>query len=79
MTDAIGKLVMLEPIDHPGKQVVHQGEEHSLIIGGFSYGGPSSVFIVVPALDGRNETISLESKSQNGCFVHSGMSSGRGV
>ncbi|KAL1298409.1 uncharacterized protein LOC107614206 [Arachis ipaensis] len=38
-----------------------------------------SVFVLVSGLDGRNESISLESKSHKGCFVHSGMSSGKEV
>ncbi|KHN33334.1 uncharacterized protein LOC114387609 [Glycine soja] len=79
LTDAIGKSVMLEPFDHPGMQVIHQGIELPLTVVGSSSGGPSSVFVVVPGLDGQKETISLESKSHNGCFVHSGLRSGRGV
>jgi len=79
LTDAIGKTVMLEPYDHPGMRVIHQGMEHPLTVAGSSSGCSSCVFVVVPGLDGRKETISLESKSYNGCFVHSGLHSGRGV
>ncbi|RDX87206.1 hypothetical protein CR513_31356, partial [Mucuna pruriens] len=70
LRDAIGKSVMLEPFDHPGMRVIHQGIQHPLTVVGSS--SASSVFIVVRGLDGRNETISLESKSHSGCFVHSG-------
>ncbi|MED6210867.1 hypothetical protein PIB30_068196 [Stylosanthes scabra] len=59
--DVIGKSMMLEPFDLPGTRVDSSS---------------SSVFLVVQGLDGRNESISLESKSHRGCFVHSGMSSG---
>lgn len=76
LTDSIEKSVMLEPIDLPGMNVVHQGANQPLII---SNGGPSSVFLVVPGLDGRNGTISLESQSNKGCYVHSGLSSGSEV
>ena len=80
LRDVIGKSVMLEPFDLPGMRVIHKGVEHLLtIVDSSSYGGASSSFLVVPGLDGRNETISLESKSHKGCFVHSGMSSGREV
>jgi len=79
LTDVIGKTIMLEPFDHPGMRVIHQGMEHPLTVADSSSGGSSCVFVVVPGLDGRKETISLESKSHNGCFVHSGLHSGRGV
>ncbi|XP_027343409.1 uncharacterized protein LOC113855979 [Abrus precatorius] len=78
LTYAIGKTVMLEPFDHPGMRVIHQGTENPLSIVDSSSDG-SSDFLLVPGLDGRKETISLESKSQNGCFVHSGIHIGRGV
>ncbi|XP_057456214.1 uncharacterized protein LOC130747331 [Lotus japonicus] len=76
LTDSIGKSVMLEPIDLPGMSVIHQGANKPLII---SNGGPSSFFLVVPGLDGQNGTISLESESNKGCYVYSGLSSGSGV
>nr|KYP58476.1 hypothetical protein KK1_013885 [Cajanus cajan] len=79
LTDAIGKSVMFEPFGHAGMRVIHQGIQHPLTIVGTSSSGSSSVFVVVPGFDGRNETISLESKSHNGCFVHSGLHSGGGV
>ncbi|MED6169897.1 hypothetical protein PIB30_025463 [Stylosanthes scabra] len=64
LRDVIGKSVMLELFDLPGTRVDSSSP---------------SVFLVVQGLDGRNESISLESKSHRGCFVHSGMSSGMEV
>ncbi|XP_061361383.1 uncharacterized protein LOC133305236 [Gastrolobium bilobum] len=78
LTDATGKEVMLEPFDLPGMNVIHQGADQPLV-GDSSDGGPSSVFLVVPGLDGRNGTISLESQSNKGCYVYTGMSSDAGV
>ncbi|RDX74862.1 hypothetical protein CR513_45333, partial [Mucuna pruriens] len=79
LADANGTAVMLEPFDRPGMNVIHQGPDKPLIIVDSSHGWPSSVFLVVPGLDGRNETISLESQSDKGCYVYSGMSSSAGV
>ncbi|KAI4334590.1 hypothetical protein L6164_019262 [Bauhinia variegata] len=78
LTGATATSVMLEPFDLPGLLVMHQGPEQPLIVGSSS-GGASAVFLLVSGLDGRNETISLESKSNKGCFVISGLSSGAGV
>ncbi|XP_028800577.1 uncharacterized protein LOC114755858 [Neltuma alba] len=69
--DAIDTSVMLEPYDLPGKLLMHQGAEKGLVIADSSNGGVSSVFNVVAGLDGKNGTISLESKSNKGCFVSS--------
>ncbi|KAL2332186.1 hypothetical protein Fmac_019767 [Flemingia macrophylla] len=79
LINATGTSVMLEPFDHPGMRVIHQGMQQPLAIVGTSPNGSSSVFVVLPGLDGKNETISLESESHNGCFVHSGLRSRRGV
>lgn len=78
-TNAIGESVMLEPFDLPGMNVIHQGADQPLIIDSSHGGTSSSVFLVVPGLDGRNDTISLESQSNKGCYVYSGLSSGAGV
>ncbi|PSR90215.1 E3 ubiquitin-protein like, partial [Actinidia chinensis var. chinensis] len=64
--DFIGKSVMLEPFNFPGMVVAHQGEDESLGISDSS-DGKDSVFHLVPGLDGKAETVSLE--SQEGCFV----------
>ncbi|XP_054798644.1 uncharacterized protein LOC129303381 isoform X1 [Prosopis cineraria] len=61
--------VMLEPYDLPGKLLTHQGAENVLVITDSSNAGISSVFNVLAGLDGQNGTISLESKSNKGCFV----------
>jgi len=79
LADANERSVMLEPFDLPGMNVVHQGADKPLLIQDSSNGKPSSVFLVVPGLDGRNETISLESQSDKGCYVYSGLSSNAGV
>lgn len=77
--EAIGKPVMLEPFNLPGMLLMHQGAEKSLVIGDSSNGGASSVFLVVSGLDGQKDTISLESESNKGCFVYSGLSSSASV
>ncbi|XP_052733858.1 uncharacterized protein LOC108340425 isoform X2 [Vigna angularis] len=79
LADANDRSVMLEPFDLPGMNVVHQGADKPLLIEDSSKGKPSSVFVVVPGLDGRNETISLESENDKGCYVYSGLSSSAGV
>ncbi|CAJ1933250.1 unnamed protein product [Sphenostylis stenocarpa] len=79
LADANDRSLMLEPFDLPGMNVIHQGADKPLVIVDSSLGGPSSVFLVVPGLDGRNETISLESQSNKGCYVYSDLSSSAGV
>ncbi|PON69758.1 Six-hairpin glycosidase [Parasponia andersonii] len=65
----VGKSVMLEPFDFPGTVVVQRGED--LTVADSSIGeDSSSVFHLVSGLDGRTETISLESESKKGCFVY---------
>ncbi|OIW08658.1 hypothetical protein TanjilG_03334 [Lupinus angustifolius] len=77
LTNAVGKSVTLEPFDLPGMNVIHQGQDKPLVIS--SEVEPSSIFLVVQGLDGRNETISLESQSNRGCYVYGGVSSGAEV
>ncbi|XP_017697122.1 uncharacterized protein LOC103702309 isoform X2 [Phoenix dactylifera] len=67
----VGSSVMLEPFDLPG-MVVQQGPNNGLIISGAT--GSRSLFRLVPGLDGNPNTVSLESVSQQGCFVSSGAS-----
>uniref|UniRef100_A0A5B7A8K3 Alpha-L-arabinofuranosidase B arabinose-binding domain-containing protein n=2 Tax=Davidia involucrata TaxID=16924 RepID=A0A5B7A8K3_DAVIN len=78
--DAIGKSVMLEPFDFPGMFVVQQGAEKELGVpdSGVDAGG-SSAFHLVQGLDGKPETVSLESESQKGCFVYSGVNYNSGT
>ncbi|XP_062083998.1 uncharacterized protein LOC133790391 [Humulus lupulus] len=72
LNDISGKSVMLEPFDHPGMVVVQQGEDNDLTVADASNDkGSSSLFHVVSGLDGRSETVSLESESKKGCFVYS--------
>ncbi|RZB74453.1 uncharacterized protein LOC114380264 isoform X1 [Glycine soja] len=79
LADANDRSVMLEPFDLPGMNVIHQGAGKPLLTVDSSQGGPSAVFLLVPGLDGRNETVSLESQSNKGCYVYSGMSPSAGV
>ncbi|XP_075633960.1 uncharacterized protein LOC142606508 [Castanea sativa] len=73
LKDAIGKSVMLEPFDLPGMVVVHQGINNNLTVAAPPAGGGSSIFRLVAGLDGRAETVSLESESNKDCFVHNGV------
>ncbi|RVX12921.1 hypothetical protein CK203_010035 [Vitis vinifera] len=70
--DAIGKSVMLEPIDLPGMVVVQQGTNQNLGIAN-SAAGKGSLFHLVAGLDGKDGTVSLESESQKDCYVYSGI------
>lgn len=74
--DAIGKSVMLEPFDLPGKLLMQQGEDESLGIGEASTDSTDFTFRLVAGLDGNNGTVSLESEKQKGCYVYSDASSG---
>ncbi|KAH6813705.1 proline-tRNA ligase [Perilla frutescens var. frutescens] len=71
-SEAIEKLVMLEPFDFPGMAVVHYGEGKSLGIEDASEAN-AAVFRLVAGLDGKDTTVSLESEDQKGCFVCSGV------
>lgn len=72
--DLMGESVMLEPFDLPGKVVEHQGPNNGLIVAATSKIATSNRdlarFRVVAGLDGNSSTISLESESIPGCFVH---------
>ncbi|KAK9157752.1 hypothetical protein Scep_004326 [Stephania cephalantha] len=68
--DVIGKSVMLEPFSLPGMLVAEEkGSEGNLIVqtGGEDKG--SSMFRVVAGLDGKADTISLESESMKGRYI----------
>lgn len=77
--DAIGRSVMLEPFDFPGMVVVHQGTDKNLAVADSLSDDGSSVFHLVTGLDGRAETVSLESDSNEGCFVYSGLNYNSGT
>lgn len=70
--EAIGKSVMLEPIDFPGMVVVQQERHGSLGIANSETSGGSYSFHLVAGLDGKDGTVSLESESQKGCHAYSG-------
>ncbi|KAG6781719.1 hypothetical protein POTOM_014631 [Populus tomentosa] len=71
--DVIGKSVMLEPFHLPGMLLVQQGKDRSFALANSADDDGSSVFRVVPGLDGKDGTVSLESGIQNGCYVYSGV------
>ncbi|KAL4318308.1 hypothetical protein GQ457_18G004220 [Hibiscus cannabinus] len=71
--EAIGKTVMLEPFDFPGMVVVHQGPENNLVVTDPPEDNATSSFRLVPGLDGKDNSVSLESISQKGCYVYSGV------
>ncbi|XP_042492094.1 uncharacterized protein LOC122071757 isoform X2 [Macadamia integrifolia] len=75
--DAIGKSVMLEPFDLPG-MVVQQGPNDDLIVASSTIEEGLSTFRVVAGLDGKDNSVSLESESHQGCFVHSGLNNNAG-
>ncbi|XP_009418118.2 uncharacterized protein LOC103998381 [Musa acuminata AAA Group] len=61
----------LEPFDLPGMVVAHQGPSNGLAVS--TAATADSIFSVVQGLDGRQDTVSLESSSQRGCFVSGGV------
>jgi len=63
----IGKIVMFEPFDLPGKVVAPKGTGEGLIVNSDSEKG-SPEFLIVKGLSGEDETISL--KTKDGCFVY---------
>ncbi|XP_031488073.1 uncharacterized protein LOC116256061 isoform X1 [Nymphaea colorata] len=75
-SDIIGKSVMLEPFSMPKMVVVHEGLNSSLgVMAAESVpesGTTGSTFQVVQGLDGRNDSVSLESASEQGCFIYTG-------
>ncbi|KAK4854772.1 hypothetical protein QYF36_001051 [Acer negundo] len=77
--DYIGKSVMLEPFDFPGMVVAREGKDNKLVVTDSPSEEGSSVFQLVAGLDGGNETVSMESKSQEGCFVSGGTKYGAGM
>ncbi|GAB2250570.1 hypothetical protein Droror1_Dr00016820 [Drosera rotundifolia] len=75
--DCIGKLVMLEPFDYPGMALAQQGVSKHLQI--VDQSNDQAVFKVIKGLDGKRESISLESRNMTNCFVHSGAQAGEQV
>ncbi|XVF19237.1 hypothetical protein REPUB_Repub11eG0092700 [Reevesia pubescens] len=72
--EAIGKTVMLEPFDFPGMVLVQQGTENNLTVTDSPNDEATSSFHLVAGLDGKNDSVSLESVSQKGCYIYSGVS-----
>ncbi|KAJ4979732.1 hypothetical protein NE237_010512 [Protea cynaroides] len=79
LTDAIGKSVSLEPFDLPGMLVVQQGPNENLVVASATNDKGTLTFKVVAGLDGKNDSISLESESHQGCFVYSGLNYNAGT
>ncbi|XP_043690801.1 uncharacterized protein LOC122641585 isoform X2 [Telopea speciosissima] len=77
--DAIGKSVMLEPFNLPGMKVLQQGPNSNLIVASAISDEGMSTFRVVAGLDGKDNSVSLESESHQGCFVHNGLNNNAGT
>nr|GME11892.1 uncharacterized protein LOC109160288 [Ipomoea batatas] len=69
----IGQSVMLEPLDYPGTLMKHWGKDESIVVETFSDESGSSEFRLVSGLDGKDDTVSLESEDHEGCFIYSGV------
>ncbi|XP_042509637.1 uncharacterized protein LOC122085222 [Macadamia integrifolia] len=78
-TDVIGKSVSLEPFDLPGMLVVQQGPNENLIVASATSDKELFTFKVVAGLDGKVDSVSLESESHQGCFVYSGLNYNAGT
>ena len=57
----------------PGMLLVQQGKDRSFALTNSADDDGSSIFRVVPVLDGKDGNVSLESGIQNGCYVYSGV------
>lgn len=68
LNDVIGRSVMLEPFASSGMLVV-QGTDDELVVTDSSSAQGSSIFRLVTGLDGKAETIYLESVTQKACIV----------
>ena len=64
---------MLEPFNLPGMVVVLRGVDKTLTVGVPPAGGGPTIFNLVAGLDGKAGSVSLESQSNKGCFVHNSM------
>lgn len=69
--------VMLEPIDVPGMVVTRRGPSNDLAVAAAD-ATDDCVFNVVQGLDGKKDTVSLESSAREGCFVSGGVESSAG-
>lgn len=67
--DLMGKNVSLELFDRPGMFIAHQGIDNNL---NASQKGESTIFNVLPGLDGNNNSLSFESANLPGCFIYGG-------
>ncbi|XP_051118807.1 uncharacterized protein LOC127243017 [Andrographis paniculata] len=70
--DALGKTVVLEPINFPGATVVHYGDGKNLGISSSSSSStsPAAGFRMVPGLDGTKGSVSFESEEKKGCYFY---------
>ncbi|KAL4198260.1 hypothetical protein AMTRI_Chr03g139300 [Amborella trichopoda] len=69
-TNIIGKIVVLEPFDFPGMPVMHHGPDTGLFLSDDSDSENRSNFRVVAGLDGNKGSVSFESESHRGCYIH---------
>ncbi|XP_010519734.1 PREDICTED: uncharacterized protein LOC104799093 [Tarenaya hassleriana] len=69
--ELIGRQVMLEPFDFPGMFVMQASNTTALLVqDSASSDKEPSGFRLVPGLDGKQGTVSLELQGQKGCFVY---------
>ncbi|GMI94592.1 hypothetical protein like AT5G12950 [Hibiscus trionum] len=62
---------MVEPFDFPGMVLAHQGTENNLAITDSPNDDATYSFRLVAGLDGKDNSVSLESVSQKGYYVYS--------
>ncbi|PKA56549.1 hypothetical protein AXF42_Ash015322 [Apostasia shenzhenica] len=74
----LGQFVKIEPFDLPGMYLTHQAPNNSIIISVYAEGNSNSLFKVVSGMDGKSNSVSLESGKQKGCFLYSGVLHSKG-
>lgn len=89
----VGKLVAIQPFNHPGRFLAHIGDRSIGIFGdeelqdgaescACEYEKPSgmdAVFQVIPGLSAQEETVSFEAASKPGCFLSTQTRSGQPI
>lgn len=68
--DVIGETIILEPFDLPGSCLAHQGSHDRIEIRKACDDNSYAHFRVVKGLDGRHDSISLESHNKRGCYIY---------
>ncbi|KAL3609149.1 hypothetical protein D5086_000169 [Populus alba] len=65
--------ITMEENPKSGTDALQQGKDSSLAVTNSAADDGSSIFRVVLGLDGKDGTVSLESGSQEGCYIYSGV------